>query len=130
MAPPLKYEPSSFTEAAKAVSHAAWNVSEVAWTLLDNAAAATSPSVKEALTGALTACHKELVTLQNEAERVAVRVKSAAGIIFFNDRNFGQQLYDGGDYDTRHNRQPFVFGLDPPFGQSPQFGIYPKLPGE
>lgn len=123
---PLQYQQSSFTEAAKAVCHAAWNVSEVAWTLIDNAAAATSPSIKDALTAALTGCHKELATLQREAEQVAGRVRTAAGLIFWNDRSLGMQLNDGGDYDTRHNRQPYLFELNPPFGQY----LYPKLPGE
>ena len=130
MAPPLQYEPSSFTEAARAVSHAAWTVSEVAWTLLDNAAAATSPSIKEALTGALTGCRTELATVQREAEQVAVRVKTAAGVLFTLDNHYGVELYDGGDYDTRHNRQPFVFEPYPPFGQSGVYPLVPKLPGE
>ena len=131
MAPPLLYEPSSFTEAAKAVSHAAWTVSEVAWTLLDNAAAVTSPSIKFNLHAALYACQKELATVQREAEQVAVRVKTAAGVLFGLDNHYGMELYDGGDYDTRHNRQPFVFEPYTPFGQFGQYPLVPpKLPGE
>jgi hypothetical protein len=124
MAPPLQHEPTSFAEAAKAVCHAAWNVSEVAWTLIDNAAAVASPPIKDALTNALTACHKELATLQHEAEQVAGRVRAATGIFIWNDNNFSKQLYDGGDYDTRHNRQPFQFEATHPFG------INPPLPGQ
>ena len=136
MAPtPLQYEPSSFTQAAKDVSHAAWEISRIAVTLKRHNQAVTTGVIQFGLTLALEGCAKELYTVHAETERVAGRVKTAAGVIFFNDHQLGQQLNDGGDYDTRHNGHPYP--LFTPYGSpgSPGFGQpwitpYGKLPGE
>ncbi|HMG44763.1 MAG TPA: hypothetical protein VK611_25740 [Acidimicrobiales bacterium] len=131
MVPPLQHDPSSFTQAAKAACRAAWDVSEVAWTLLDHAAAATSPSIKEALTGALRGCQTELSTVQQEAEQVAYRVKTAAGVWLYTDNGYSI-FVDGGDYDTRHARHPMLYNYPGQF-YTPQFQtpwLYPPLPGE
>ena len=132
MGPPLRYEPATFTQAAKDVCKAAWNISEVASTLYQHVEAAATPEIRSALAAAIQGCRTELYTAHQETERVSVVVRQAAGVLWRTDYHFGQQLHDGMDYDTRHNYHPTPFA--PPYSY-PQFGtpwLIPngRLPGE
>jgi hypothetical protein len=123
MTPPLQYHPSTFVQAAKDISRAAWNISEVAVNLLSHQEAASTQEIKSALAAALAVRKTELLRVHGEAERVSWSVQTAAGVFWNTDRRYGALVEDGRDYDTRHDRHPFVFG--PPF-----IVPNPKLPGE
>ena len=139
MGPPLQYEPTSFTQAAKSISGAAWSISEIASTLTNHQAGATTQEIKDALFTALNACTTELLTAHGDVERLAYRVQAVGGVMFGLDQRWGQRV-EGSDYDTRYFAHPYVFAFpdaNPPF-QSPfllPYGVngrgpYPLLPGQ
>jgi len=127
MGPPLQYHHPTFTQAAKDICRAAWEISEVAATLHVHQEAASTPEIKSALAAALNGCKTELYKVHGETERVSWSVKTAAGVIWSQDYRFGQMVIDGDDYDTRHYLHPF--GFAPP-GSPPLITPYSKLPGE
>ncbi|HEY8547510.1 MAG TPA: hypothetical protein VIL36_20750 [Acidimicrobiales bacterium] len=109
MAPPLRLEPGSYTQAAKDICKAAWNISEVAVTLPDHLAAVTTEEIRTALEKALTGTKTELLSVHFDTESVSLVVRQAAGVLLFTDDAFSR-FRDGSDYDTRHDRQspPFL----------------------
>jgi hypothetical protein len=132
MGPPLEYQPPTFVQAAKDICKAAWNISEVASTMYQHTNAATTPDIRSALSDALNGCKTELYAVHSDIERVSGVVKYAAGVMWQTDYRFGQQLYDGADYDTRHNQHPYPFlapGQIPPYNP-PWLVPNGKLPGE
>ena len=139
MGPPLQFQESSFVEVTKAITKAAWNVSEVAATLTEHQNAAVTPDIKDALFRALAMTATELYTVHGQVVQLAYRVGAVGGLMLQLSQGWGHHLYDGGDYDMYHNKHPLVLNppslrpgglLGPPLGPFTTFGPHPKLPGE
>lgn len=124
MGPPLRYDQPTLTQAAKDISRGAWDISRIAVKIVDHKEALSTPVIKFGLQLALEGCRKELYAVHGDTELVAGRVKVIAGVLFGQDWRYGNQLNDGGDYDTRANGHPF------PIWNPPYSGFPPKLPGE
>ena len=124
MGPPLRYDQTSLTQAAKDVSRGAWDISRIAVKLVDHKEALSTPVIKFGLQLALEGCRKELYAVHGDTELVAGRLKLIAGVFFGYDWRLGEQLNDGADYDTRANGHPYPIW-------SPNGGLVPpKLPGQ